>query len=105
MQSSRRRRDCPVIGREHRLIISSISLVRSASGGDVRRQRRRAEIGDRLIERWSMKGKRKRNLAIIALAFDLRVEMAEQAYPALVAKSNHVTGRQLPRRLHQSLPA
>ena len=52
-----------------------------------------------------MKRERKRNLALVALVLDLRIEMAKQADPALIAEANGVALRQLFRRAHQRLPA
>ncbi len=52
-----------------------------------------------------MKRERQRDLALVALVFDLRIEMAEQTDPALIAEANHVALRQLFRRAYQRLPA
>ena len=41
-------------------------------------------------ERRPMKQERQRDLALVALVFDLRVEMAEQTDPALIAEANRV---------------
>ena len=105
MQSRRRRRDRAFIRREHGLVVGGIAIVGRALGGDVGRQRRRAEIGDGLIQRRSVKRERQRNLALFALGLDLGVEMAEQADLAFIAEANDVAGRELLRRLDQRLPA
>jgi hypothetical protein len=72
---------------------------------NVGRQRRRAEIGDGLIERRPVKRERQCNLALVALGLDLGVEMAEQADLAFIAEANDVAGRELLRRLDQRAPA
>src|SRR6185437_7585482 len=73
--------------------------------GDIGRQRRVPDIGDRLIERRTMKGKVQRNFALLALVLDLRVEMTQQADPALVAEADGVALGEFPGRLGQRLPA
>jgi len=41
----------PSLAREHGLVVGGVALIGRALAGDVRRQRRTAEIGDGLIER------------------------------------------------------
>ncbi|OIQ68344.1 hypothetical protein GALL_500670 [mine drainage metagenome] len=91
MQSRRRRRDSAFAGGEHGLIVGGVALIGRTPGGDIGWQRRAAEIGDGGIERGPVKGKRQRDLTILALVLHLGVEMAEKAHPALIAKANHVT--------------
>ena len=105
MQSRRWRRDGAFIRREHGLVVGGVAIVGRALGSDVGRQRRRAEIGDGLIQRRPVKRERQRNLALFALGLDLGVEMAEQADLAFIAEANDVAGRELLRRLDQRLPA
>ena len=105
MQSRGWRGDRAFIGREHGLVVGGVAIVGRALGGDVGRQRRRAEIGDGLIERRPVKRKRQRDLALFALGLDLGIEMAEQADLAFIAEANDVAGRELLRRLDQRLPA
>src|SRR5712672_3227159 len=73
MQTRRRGCDRALVGREHGLIIRGIALIGRALGGDVRRQRRATQIGDRRIERGTVKRKRQRDLAIVTPVLDLRV--------------------------------
>ncbi len=91
MQSRRRCCDRALIGREHGLVVVRVAIVGRAFGGDVRRQRRRAEIANCLVQRGPVKRKRQRDFAILALVLDLRIEMAEQAHLALIAETDHVT--------------
>ena len=105
MQSGGGGGDRALVDREHGLIVGGIALVGRAFGSDVGRQRRAAELGDRLVERRPVKRERQRDLAVLALVLDLGVEMAEQAHLALIAEPHHVARRQLLRRLHQGLPA
>ena len=88
MQSRRRRRDGALVGREHGLVVGGVAIVGRALRRDVGRQRRRAEIGDGLIQRGPMKRERQRNLALFALGLDLGIEMAEQADLAFIAEAN-----------------
>src|SRR5438270_13761233 len=99
MQSRGGSCDCALIGREHGLVVGRVALIGRAFRGDVRRQRWSAEIGNRLIERGAVERKRQRDLALVALGLDLGVEMAEQAYLALVAEADSVTRQQLLGRL------
>jgi hypothetical protein len=105
MQSGRGRRDRAFARREHGLVVAHVALVGGALRGDIGRQRRTAEIGDRLVERRAMKGERQRHLAFAALVLDFGVEMTEQADPAFIAEPDPVAGRELLRRLDQRLPA
>ncbi len=105
MQARRRRGDGAFVRREHGLVVGGIAIVGRALRGDVGRQRRRAEIGDGLVERRSVKRERQRDLALVALGLDLGVEMAEQADLAFIAEANDVAGRELLRGLDQRLPA
>src|SRR5437763_4676651 len=90
---------------EHGLVVGRVSVIGRALRGDVRRQRWLAEIGDRLVERRPVERERQRDLALVALGCDLGVEMAEQAYLALVAKADSVARQQLLCRLDQRPPA
>src|SRR5436309_3316480 len=94
MQSRGRGCNGAFINREHGLVVAGVALVGGAFSSDVRRQRRRAEIGDGLVQRRPVKRKRQRDLAVTALVLDLRVEMAEQAYPALIAEPDDVAPRE-----------
>ena len=51
MQPCGRCRHRALIGGEHGLVVADVLVVRRAFGSDVGRQRRRADIGDRLVER------------------------------------------------------
>src|SRR5258705_4103138 len=105
MQSRGRRGDGAIIHREHGLVVGGIAIVRRALRRNVGRQRRRAEIGNGLIERRPVKRERQRNLALLALGLDLGVEMAEQADLAFIAEANDIARRELLRRLDQRAPA
>ena len=105
MQPCGRRSHCPVMGGEHGLIVGGVARVGGALGRDIGRQRRIAELRDGLIEARPVKCKRQRDLAVLALMLDLRIEMTEQANPALIAEADDVTGRELFGRLDQRLPA
>src|SRR5437763_11215585 len=105
MQSRGGSCDRALIACEHGLVVGRVAVVRRALRGDVRRQRWLAEIGDRLVERRPVERKRQRDLALVALGCDLGIEMAEQAYLALVAETDSVARQQLLCRLDQRLPA
>ena len=55
MQAGGGCRDRAFIDGEHGLIVGSVALIGRALRGDVRRQRRRAEVGDGLIQRRPVK--------------------------------------------------
>ena len=65
MQSRGGRGDRALVGREHGLVVGGVAIVGRALGGDVGRQRRRAEIGDGLVERRPVKRERQRDLALL----------------------------------------
>ena len=52
-----------------------------------------------------MKRKRQRDLAVLALVFDLRIEMAEQADFSFVAEADDIALSEFLCRLDQRLPA
>jgi len=105
MQACRGSRDRALFRREHGLVVGRILLVGCAFRGDIGWQWWLAEIGNRLIEHRAMKRERQRDLAVDALGFDLGIEMAEQAYLALIAEAHLVARRQFFGRLDQRLPA
>ena len=94
-------RDRALIGREHGLIVGGVAVVRRALGGDIGRQRRRADILDGLVERRTVKRERQRDLALLPLGLDLGIEMAEQADLAFIAEANDVAGCEFLGRLDQ----
>ena len=104
MQACGRRRNGSFLGREHGLIVGRIALVGRPPRGDIGRQRRRADIGDGLIEHRTMKRESQRDLAGVTLGFDLGIEIAEQADASLVAEADDISHLELPGRLHQGLP-
>ena len=55
MQSRGRGCDRAFVGRKHGLVVGGIALVGRALAGDVRRQRRPAQIGNGGIERGAVK--------------------------------------------------
>ena len=76
MQSGGRRRDRPLLAREHRLIIGAVPRIGRAPSRDVGRQRHRAALGDRLVQHRPVERERECHLARLALGFNGRIELA-----------------------------
>ena len=95
MQPRGRSRDRAFVRRKHGLVVGGILLVRRALRGDIGRQRCRAEVGYRLVQRGPVERERQRHLALGALGLDLGIEMAEQADLALIAEADAVATREL----------
>ena len=105
MQAGGRRGHRPLLAREHGLVVGRVALIDGALAGDVGRQRRVAHLGDRLVERGTMKGEGERHLAGLALRFDGGVELSEEAHAPLAAEADDVALAEPLCRLHQRLPA
>ncbi len=105
MQACGRGRDGAFGRGEHGLVVGGIAIVGRPLGGDIGRQRRRAEVGDGLVERRPMESERQCDLAGIALVLDRGIEIAEQAHPPLVAEPDDIALLQFLGGLDQRLPA
>ena len=78
MEARGRSRDGAVLGREHRLVVGAIAVLRRAARRDVGRQGRRAQPLDRLVERGAGELEAQLDLAGVGLLFNLGVERRKQ---------------------------
>ena len=91
--------------REHGLVVAAVRVVGGAPRGDIGRQRHVAALGDGLIQHRAVEREGERHLAALALFLHRRVELAEEADPALVAEAHDVARREPLCRPHEGAPA
>ena len=90
MQAGRRRGHGPVVAGIDGLVALGVLGLDRALAGDVGRQRRVAQRGDRFVEVGAVQAEGELDFAGFADVGDGRVEVAEQADAALVAEANAV---------------
>ena len=87
------------------LIVDAVALVGRPPRRDIGRQRHRAAFIHGLIEHRPVEREGERDLAALAFRLHGRIELAEEADPALLAEAHDVAGREPLCRLDERAPA
>ena len=107
VQAGRRRRHGAFRGGEHGLVVETVALVGRPLAGDVGRQRRLAEPGDRLVQHRAGEGEAQEDVAALPSPLHLGVEPGELAGRALrgLAEADAVADGEPLRRPGEGAPA
>ncbi len=91
--------------RKNGLVVGAVALVDGTAAADIRRQRHVAALGERVVERGTVKRKRKCHRAALAFVLDRGVELLKEAHPAFGSEAHHVARFEPLCRPHQRAPA
>src|SRR5579862_6908487 len=98
VQSGSWRSDRSLVVRKHGLIIGTIARVGGAAARDIGRQWHVAALGERLIERGTVKCEGKSHLTTLAFGLNGSVELVEETNAAFAAETHHIAEPETLRR-------